>query len=63
MQEALLTFVVRQEVKEGLADLLPSERLDVFKALQQRPDGVVLSLSMHRANPVSFWQLPLSQEI
>lgn len=54
-----LTFVVGQQVEEGLAHFLPGQRLDVLQVVQQGPDGVVLSLPVHRPDPVPVGQLPL----
>lgn len=57
------TFVVGQQIEERLSNLLPCERLDVLQAVQQRADGVVLSLSVHRPHPVTPRQLAFSEEV
>lgn len=58
-----VTFVVRQQVEERLADLLPSQRLNVLQAVQQGPDGVILSLSVNRTHSVPVRKLAFSHEV
>lgn len=57
------TFIIRQEVEECLSDILPGQRLSVLQPLQQRPDGVILSLSVYGSNPVPLRKLALTQEV
>lgn len=63
LNPALRTSVVGHQVEEGLPDFLPGERLRVLQAVQQRADGVELSLSVHRSHAVPVRKLALSQEV
>lgn len=58
-----LTFVVGHQIEERLSDFLPCERLRVLQAVQQRANGVVLSLSVHRSHPVPVRKLAFSEEV
>lgn len=57
------TFVVGQQIEESLSDFLPCEWLSVLQAVQQRADGVILSLSVHRSHSVPVRKLTFSEEV
>lgn len=57
------TFVVRQQVEERLSDLLAGQWLNVLQAVQQRPNGIILSLSVNRSHSVPVRKLAFSQEV
>lgn len=61
--ETPVTFVVGQQIEERLANLLPCERLSVLQAVQQRADGVVLSLPVHRSHSVPVRKLAFPEEV
>lgn len=57
------TSVVGQQVEERLAHLLPREWLNVLQAVQQRADGVILSLPVHGTHALPVRKLALSEEV
>lgn len=57
------TFVVGQQIEESLSNFLPCEWLDVLQAVQQRADGIVLSLSVYRSHSVTVRKLAFSEEV
>ena len=63
VRETDSTFVVGQQVEESLSNLLPRERLNVLQPVQQRADGVILSLSVHGSHSLPVRKLTLSQEV
>ena len=63
MDRTAVTFIVGQQIEESLSHFLPCEWLSVLQAVQQRADGVVLSLSVHRSHTVPVRKLTFSQEV
>ncbi len=57
------TSVVGQQVEESLSNFLSCERLRVLQAVQQRPDGVILRLSVHGSHSLPVRQLAFPQEV
>lgn len=57
------TSVVGQQVEESLSHFLPCERLGVLQAVQQRADGVILSLPVHRTHSVPVRKLAFSEKV
>lgn len=58
-----VTFVVGQQVEESLPNFFSCEWLNVLQAVQQRADGVVLSLSVHGSDSVPMGKLTFSEEV
>lgn len=58
-----VTFVIGQQIEESLSNFLPCERLSVLEAVQQRADGVILSLSVHCSHSVPVRKLTFTEEV